>query len=63
MRYALLNDSAGIVENVIEIEDLDAWPLPEGCSLIQSDTASPGWILADGDLVAPPEPDQEEREH
>lgn len=40
-RYALV-DSAGLVVNVIDIEDLSKFPDPEGLSLIESDQAATG---------------------
>ena len=63
MRYALVDGNQTVV-NVIELEDVDAWTAPEGCTLVASETAEPGGAY-DGDGFTPapaspaaPDPDQ-----
>jgi hypothetical protein len=53
MRYALINIKSGIVENVIELEDLTEWPTPDGYQIAESDTAGPGWSFKSGVFTEP----------
>jgi hypothetical protein len=42
MRMLLVRDSDNYVENVIEYNDGDNWPIPEGRTLIESEEYSIG---------------------
>lgn len=56
MKYALIKD--GRVINVILVDDLDAYRVPKGCTLVQSDAAGPGWAYDGETFTAPPRPDE-----
>lgn len=51
MRYAVIND--GVVESVILAEE--GFTLP-GKTLVEAETAGPGWLYADGEFSPPPPP-------
>lgn len=53
MRYALINVASGNVDNVVEIDDLEAWPVPNGYQIIASGAAGIGWSYANGEFTAP----------
>jgi hypothetical protein len=53
MRYALVNQQSGIVENVIAIDDLNHWPVPGGFEIKQSDTANIDDVYSDGAFSTP----------
>ncbi len=42
MRKAVVRQSDGFIENVIEIEPDSTWQIPEGCSLMDAENGSPG---------------------
>lgn len=54
MRKAVVRDTDGFVENIIEIEEGADWQPPEGCYLIDAGDGSPGdtW---DGEKFVKPE--------
>jgi len=56
MRKAVIRDSDGFVENIIEWEPDSKWPIPEGCSLIDAGGASPGDTWDGEKFIKPPEP-------
>lgn len=54
MRKAVVRDSDGFVENVIEIKANANWPIPEGHHLVQAKTSgSPGDTWDGKDFVRP----------
>lgn len=55
MRFALINTESGLVENVIELDADSDWVVPDRCEIVESDTASPGWMYSDGELRPGPE--------
>lgn len=57
MRYALI--TSGLVINVIEWDGETEWTTPEDCTLVQSDTAGPGWTYEEG-VFTPPSPPEDE---
>lgn len=56
MRYALINISTSLVENVIELDPDGDLTQPEGYEVVASDTASIGDTYADGVFTPPPPP-------
>jgi hypothetical protein len=55
MRYAVINTNLGVVENVIELDDDSDWPIPDGCGIVESDIAGPGWAYSAGEFTSPEE--------
>lgn len=55
MRYALI-DAAGVVVNVILLDDVESYPVPPGHQIRKTDAAGPGWTWAGAQFVAPPPP-------
>lgn len=55
MRYAVINTATGVVENLIELDQGNDWPVPEDHEVIQSDIAGPGWTYSAGEFSAPAE--------
>jgi hypothetical protein len=53
MRYAVINTNTGLVENVIELDEGGDWSAPEGCEIVESDVAGPGWAYSAGKFTAP----------
>lgn len=41
MEYALINKETNIVENVIVLEDINAWPVPENMFLVSLTEVDP----------------------
>lgn len=41
MRYAVIN-SLGKVRNVIELDDGQVWPVPDGCTIVASELLNIG---------------------
>lgn len=56
MRYAMINISTGIVENVIEVDSDSDYTPPDGYEIELSDTANIGDTYADGVFTPPPPP-------
>ena len=58
MKKAVVDTATGVVENTIVIDPDDDggyahWSCPDGCELIDADTAGPGWTW-DGTVFSPP---------
>lgn len=58
MRAAQIRVSDNVVENVIVLDSLDQWTIPE-FYVVESDTANIGDTYVNGEFVAPPEQPQE----
>ena len=56
MRYAVI-DTAGLVKNVIELEEETKWSPPEGCTCLPSEDAEPGGTYT-GTKFLPCPPDE-----
>ncbi|GAI66609.1 unnamed protein product [marine sediment metagenome] len=57
MRKAVVRDSDGFVQNVIEIEEGAKWEPPEGCILVDAEGGgSPGDTWDGEKFIRPPEP-------
>lgn len=50
-RFALIKN--GVCTNVVVWDSQQEYPLEEGEYLLQHETASPGWVLQDNQLVDP----------
>lgn len=55
-RYALINNTNSKVENLIVVENINDFDVPQGFSLIKSDTANINDDYYNGDFVTPPPP-------
>lgn len=54
-RYAVV-ESSGLVENVILLEEVNDWPVPEGDTLYllgDNQPCGPGWQLVGSEFVLP----------
>lgn len=56
MRFALIKQDTGIVENLIELDTNSTWPIPPGYEVVASKTADIGMIYTNGAFTAPVEP-------
>lgn len=54
VQYAVVENSSGIVVDVVVWDGEQEWSPPEGCDAIQSDMACIGWFYSDGAFAAPP---------
>lgn len=52
-QYAIVNDSTGLVENIIIWDGVSDWSAPDGFEVVQSDVAGIGWSYGDKQFVAP----------
>jgi len=56
-RYAMVDDSSGIVVNVVEWDGQEAsWRAPSGYTMVEdvNSEAGPGFSYADGSFTPPP---------
>lgn len=60
MRKAVIRESDGFVENVIEIKSGAKWQPPEGCYLIAAGKGSPGDTWNGEEFIKPPPPPEPE---
>ena len=51
--YALVNQSTGMVENMVVWDGGDEWAAPDGFEAIANESASVGWSYAEGIFTAP----------
>lgn len=57
-RYAVVQESDGLVANVILLNIEDEWPVPEGCFIVllgDNQPCGPGWYYIDGEFTDPQE--------
>lgn len=58
--FAVINSETGIVENVVVLDDVNAWTPPEGCEVKPlGENVGIGWTWADGQWIEPPAPEPE----
>ncbi|CAG2136115.1 hypothetical protein [Cupriavidus numazuensis] len=54
MRYAMINQTSNIVENVLELTDEwpgdNSWATPDGYKVIQTDAGNIGDVYTDGEF-------------
>lgn len=55
--YAIIDLSNGLVVNTAIWDGISDWPQPDGYIAVQTEVAGIGWIYADGNFTAPPEPE------
>lgn len=53
MRYALVDKTSYVVDNIIELDQNADWVCPDACELVQSDIANIGDTYSNGKFSAP----------
>lgn len=61
-RWCVIEEATGLVVNAIVWDGIAEWSPPEGCIVLESEVAGPGWTYGNGQFyppaVAPPTPEE-----